>query len=321
MPRVALVLNPAARGAGAARLHVERACVGAGLEPPWVLRTTRADPGRGQAEEALAAGCHRVVVAGGDGTVREVAGVLARDAPATSAGEPPVLGVVPAGTANLAARGMGVPLAAPGRAARRAVSGPPRTVDLGQVQLRSSDGATRSLSFLVVVGVGHDARTLAELDPAAKARLGWLAYLTPGVRRLTSAARPVTVRLDGGQERTEQVWSVLAVNTARLPLRMQVVPGARMDDGLLHVVLVAPRHLADWGRVLRSGARVPLGRRSRPDLDHPALRHRHGRVLELGLPEAGPVQVDGDVVPDILGARIEVLPGALRVAGPTGARR
>lgn len=322
MPQVALVLNPASSGARSARLHVESVCAAAGLPAPRVLLTTPAAPGADQAAQVLSQGCRRIVVAGGDGTTRDVAGAVAEaTAEASDRAEPPVLGVVPTGTANLAARGMGIPVGSPGglaRAARRAVLGPGRPVDLGRVDLRCSDNAARTMPFLVLVGIGHDAQTLAALDPAAKARLGWLAYLTPGLQRLTSPALPVTVGLDQGKERREQAWSVLAVNAARLPMRFQVVPGARMDDGLLHVVLVAPRHLADWGKVLRSG--LGSGRRGRQHRDHPALRHRHGRLLTVSLPEPGPVQIDGDVVPDILEARIEVLPGALRVAGPLGHR-
>ncbi|WP_299518909.1 diacylglycerol kinase family protein [uncultured Serinicoccus sp.] len=304
MGSVALVLNPVARGAGAARRAVEEACREAGTGLPRVLPTTPEDPGAAQARAAVDAGCSRVVVAGGDGTVREVAGVVGTRA---------TLGIVPCGTANLAARNLGLPVRSPRAAARIAVSGAGRGVDLGRVELRHADGAVRTLSFLVVVGVGHDAQILAGLSATAKARTGWWAYVTPGLRRLGSPGLPVRVRLDDTEERAETAWSVLAVNGGRLPLGARLVPGAGalMDDGLLHLAVVRPRRARDWTSIGATG----LGVRRR---EHPALSYRTGRSVVVDLPAPGPVQVDGDVVPDILRVCIELLPAAVRVATKTG---
>ena len=314
--RVALVVNPVARKAARARREVEMACAAAGLPTPLVLTTTVEDPGPGQARAALDAGCRRVVVAGGDGTVRLVAGEVTR----ADDGE---LGIVPAGTADLAARSLGLARRPVRRAARVAVSAPARPVDLGVAELTRASGESDLEPFLVVVGVGHDAQILAGLDARAKARGGWLAYVTPGLRLLRRVDRPVTVQVDDGDgpmpapvaddtrdEHQERVWSVLVVNAARLPLGARVVPAARPDDGLLHLALVAPRSLVDWARIARTG----WGGRHRDDA---ALRYARGRVVTLRMPDA-PVQVDGDVVADIVGARVEIRPGALRVAGALG---
>lgn len=308
-PRVALVLNPASRRAGRARRAVEQACAAAGLGAPLVLTTTVQEPGESQARAALAAGIDRVVVAGGDGTVRRVAGVLAGQGVVQRAGPGAVLGVVPVGTANLFARGAGVGRRDLRTAARGAVTGPGRRLDLGRARLVDTGGRTSEHPFLVVVGVGHDADVVAALDPLLKRRLRWLAYFEPGLRRLTRPGRPVTLVLDGQVERSETLWSLLAVNTARLPLGARVVPHARPDDGLLHVVLVAPRRPWHWGRVVRTG----LGGRHTP---HPALRYEVGRELTVRPAEPAVVQVDGDVVTDIVTARITIEPGALMVAVP-----
>lgn len=304
-PRVALVLNPVSGRAEAARRAVEHVCAAAGLGQPLVLTTTVDEPGESQARAALAAGVERVVVAGGDGTVRVVAGVLGGANP----GEQPVLGIVPVGTANLFARGIGLRRRDLRAAARVAVNAPGRTLDLGRARVLDSGGRPSEHPFLVVVGVGHDADVVAALDPVLKRRLRWLAYFEPGLRRLSRPGRPVTLVLDGELERTESLWSLLAVNTARLPLGARVVPDARPDDGLLHVVLVAPRHVGDWGRVVRTG----LGGRHTP---HHALRYEAGRELMVRPAQPSVVQVDGDVVGDIVSARITIEPGALRVAAP-----
>ncbi|GAA4883832.1 diacylglycerol/lipid kinase family protein [Serinicoccus chungangensis] len=300
MGSVALVLNPVARGAARARHEVHAACARAGLEAPEVWTTTVAEPGAEQARAALDAGCTRVVVAGGDGTVREVAGVVGARA---------TLGIVPCGTANLAARNLGLLARGPRAAARLAVTGAAREVDLGLVEVRHADGSVRTLPFLVVVGVGHDAEILAGLSPAAKARTGWWAYVTPGLRRLGSPGTPVRVRVDDTDERAETAWSVLAVNGGRLPLGARLVPGAGavMDDGRLHVAVVRPRRVGDWASIGAAGLRVR--RRA-----HPALGYRSGTSVEVTLAAPGPVQVDGDVVTGCVSARAEVRARALRVA-------
>jgi diacylglycerol kinase family enzyme len=66
------------------------------------LETSADDPGRGMTKEAVAAQVDLVIGAGGDGTVRVVADGLA------GSGIP--MGLVPAGTANLLARNLDLPL-------------------------------------------------------------------------------------------------------------------------------------------------------------------------------------------------------------------
>ena len=159
-----------------------------------------------------------------------------------------------------------------------------------------------------MVGSGHDAHTLGALDPVQKARLGALAYFGPGVRRLRSPGHQLEVALDGGPAEAVVAWSVLAVSAARIP-GGEVVPGARLDDGLLHVALVTPRHGLDWGRVALAG----VGRRRR---DSAALRFRSGRSVVVRSSTPGPVQVDGDVVDGVSSWSATIEPGALVVAQP-----
>ncbi|MBO0825220.1 MAG: acylglycerol kinase family protein, partial [Actinobacteria bacterium] len=98
----AVVVN-GARVQDLARLRraCERAASAAGWQAPMMLPTTGADSGVGQARAAVEAGAALVVAVGGDGTVRACAQVLA--------GGPVPLAIIPAGTANLTARALGVP--------------------------------------------------------------------------------------------------------------------------------------------------------------------------------------------------------------------
>ncbi|GAA1179165.1 diacylglycerol kinase family protein [Ornithinimicrobium humiphilum] len=312
-PRVALVVNPVSRASATAVEAVTHASRDAGLGNPWILPTTVEQPGGAQARQAREAGVERVVVAGGDGTVRLVAGVLGERSPddgddARVGPARPTLGVVPTGTANLFARSALLPVADVRRAARLAVTGAGRPTDLGHARFEGPGGEAADHPFLVLAGLGHDAATLAAVRPSAKAGLRWLAYLLPGLGRLGSPGHALRLALDGEPVDAGPLWSLLAVNAARLPAGMRVVPGASLDDGELHTVLVSPRNLADWARIAATGTG-----RVAPH-DHPALRYRSGRTLVVESPEPVLAQVDGDVVPDIVRARVTVLAGALNVA-------
>ncbi len=326
---------------------VERACSDVGDPGPLVLSTTVRDPGPGQVREALARGARRIVVAGGDGTVRLVAGALATaaaganglpaatapaeeaapadataarhaTAPDDATGPPPahvVLGVVPVGTANLFARSALLGTRDLRQAARKAVSAPGRPTDLGRATLADAAGGWSSHPFLVVAGLGHDAATLAAVTPALKERLRWLAYFLPGVRRLRHAGHALDLIIDGATVDAGPLWTLLAVNAARLPAGARVVPGARLDDGVLHTVLVAPSGPLDWARIAATGlGRVGDGRGGRYPVDRPALRYRDARRVVVTSRDPVLAQVDGDVIPAIVGAELTLLPAALRVA-------
>src|SRR5699024_2146563 len=98
--QAALVINPTKAGADEARRLLLRISRENGWEDPLILETTEDDPGRGPAEEAVAAGVDVVIAGGGDGTVRAVADALV--------GTDVALGILPLGTGNLLARNLDV---------------------------------------------------------------------------------------------------------------------------------------------------------------------------------------------------------------------
>lgn len=168
----ALVVNStkADGGTGSLRRTLTAAVAAAGWEPLW-LETTSADHGRGAAARALREGASLVLVYGGDGTVREVTGTMA------GSGVP--LGLLPAGSGNLLARALGVPVTDLGAALRIALHGRDRPIDVARVA--GTDPVER---FCVMGGVGLDAAMIRDAPERWKALLGWLAYLGAAVRNL-----------------------------------------------------------------------------------------------------------------------------------------
>jgi diacylglycerol kinase family enzyme len=130
------------------------------------LETSVEDPGRAMTRQAVAEQVDLVIGAGGDGTIRYVADGLA------CSGIP--LGLVPAGTGNLLARNLDLPLEEVD-AIKVALSGQVRQIDL--VKITVDDRAPEH--FAVMAGIGVDAMIMDETDEDLKDKVG----SAPGQRK------------------------------------------------------------------------------------------------------------------------------------------
>ena len=262
----------------------------AGWEQPTFAETGHPDLGLGLARDALAAGARLVVAAGGDGTVRACAHALA------GTGVP--LAIVPRGTANLAARALGVPSRLDAALAA-GFGGRDRRVDLA-----GADG----MLFVAMAGIGLDAAVVGGTPDLLKRRLGWLAYVAGGVTRLAGRRCGFTLRLDGGPPLARLARSVVVGNVGLLPGGFALLPDARLDDGLLDVGILAPAGPA-WALVAR---RVVTGSRH-DDLN---LERYRARRVEIEAATELPREVDGEVITPGRSLTVTVRPGALLVRVP-----
>lgn len=306
VPRVGLVLNPRTTRALRARARLAQALEQAGGARPTVLATTVESPGAEQARQLLAAGVDLVVVAGGDGTVREVASALI--------GTEVPMAILPAGTANLFARNLGLHANRPGAAVSAALDGADLALDVGQVWVRTALSPERRegpLPFLVMAGIGRDARAVAATGQRLKGLLGWLAYLAVGAAEALRPALSMRVDLDG-EPHEVRTWTVLFGNCPRIRAGIRVFPQARPDDGVLEALQVPLHGVLDWVGVAAHGL-VGRPRRVR------ALEYSRTTRARIVPRDPQPVQVDGDVVTDVVELEVGVAAGALLVRVP-GAR-
>lgn len=125
--------------------------------------------------KAIDAGCDLILAAGGDGTINEAANGIA--------GSKILFGILPAGTANVLANEIGFSNR-PDHAAKQLLHAVPVRIALGV--LERPDRPRRR--FLLMAGVGLDARIVYELDLALKGKLGKLAYWHGGFKQF---GRPV----------------------------------------------------------------------------------------------------------------------------------
>ncbi len=280
----------------------------AGWPEPLVLTTTADDPGGRQAREAVRFGADLVVVAGGDGTLRHVAHELVQPGVVERGIR---LGVVPLGTANLFALNAGLYPASLEQSVATVVGLRDHRFDVWQAGLtfRDSGGeVTRADTFLVVCGIGRDARTVAKVPEGIKHTMGWVSYLTPAVVTMMAHRVGMRVQLDDNEPLDVRAWSVLAVNLGMLPAGIEMSTSAG-DDGVLEVLVVAPDKPWHWVGIAARGL-WHLHRRI------PGLVQSSARRIRVVPERPQPVQLDGDVIEGVRRLDVRVRERALRVLVP-----
>lgn len=304
--QVVAVVNPIKPAAKQARAEVIAACAEADWPEPEFVETTLDRPGGPQAREAVYAGADLVLALGGDGTVREVAyGV---------AGSRTQLGVVPLGTANLFARNVKILPARLSAMVRLAMHGVLARVDLGLAAFREYAGVgpwSHDLPFLVMAGIGEDARTVVETRDGLKDRLGWLAYLESGARHMLHKTIRMRIQFDGEPSHEVEAWSVLAGNCGRIPGGIEVFPDTLVDDGHLNVLQARIDSPLRWVGVAAQGLlklRTPAS----------GLHYRRAQQVTIAPAAPLPVQLDGDAYLPVGEARFRVWPRAIQIRLPPG---
>ncbi|MFF5637009.1 diacylglycerol/lipid kinase family protein [Streptomyces sp. NPDC012825] len=291
MRQFTAVVNPAAGGSSgvAALLPLARSLrqEGARLDTVYSRSLEHA---RELAHRAGERG-HVVLAVGGDGMAGCVGGALS--------GTDTLFGLVPAGRGNDFARALGLP-ADTRELARTLLHGEPRPVDT--IEVESAAHARTSVLGSVYAGIDAIANRHAN---ASRLLRGAASYYAGGLRAVL-AWKPATYRVtvDGvAHERTG--YTVVAANSGFYGFGRNIAPGARLDDGLLDVVVIhdtSKRHFFAVMNELKTGAHV-----RRPQVE--ILR---GREIRIEADRPLPYGTDGEV-DSVLPVTARVRPKSLRV--------
>lgn len=230
------------------------------------------------AEAARSGAFEAVVAAGGDSTIRGVAGGL------VGTGLP--LGVIPVGTGNVLAEELRLARTAPAVA---------RYLLRGEV-VRVWPGIANGELFLSMAGAGFDADVLLRLDEARKRRFGKLAYVGPVLRQLWSRRRRFEVLIDG---RPYPCTWLIATKVARYGGAFVIAPRQRLTDPGFHALVIdASSPMALAGVLAAVGLRV-VGR-------HPLVKTVACRNVTVAAGQDVAFQLDGERVD---GAALDVWAG------------
>ena len=311
LKRAAVVVNPTKfADLPSVRERITATCHAHGWGDPVFFETTAEDTGAGQAASAVREGVDLVCSLGGDGTVRNVAHALV--------GTEMPLGILPAGTGNLLARNLDLPVALE-NALEVALTGRNRRIDVGEVLVGAApEDATgtgteadaddpRPLHhFLVMSGLGMDAEIMAATNENLKNKVGWPAYMVSGLKSLVSPEFRVRIKVDDDMEFRRRARMVVIGNCGRLLGGLVLMPNARVDDGRLDAVIASPKGVVGWVPV---ATRVATRRRK----GHPTLDHKVCQEIRVRADRPIALQVDGDVIGEAAEVFARIRPAALTV--------
>jgi diacylglycerol kinase (ATP) len=263
------------------------------------LETAAEDPGRAMTQQAVAEQVDLVIGAGGDGTIRYVADGLAHT------GIP--MGLVPAGTGNLLARNLNLPLEEV-EAIEVALGGRVRLIDL--VRITVDDRAPEH--FAVMAGIGIDAMIMDETNEDLKDKVGSAAYFVAAAKALGRLPVRLKVQLDNNRPVRRHAMLCVIGNVGTLRGNLTLIPGASPEDGLLDLYIASPRRFGHWVKV----ALRLITRRAKKD---DQVDQHMGKTVRIMIDGKDNYQLDGDVVGESTTLFAEIQPDALAMCVPAQA--
>lgn len=245
------------------------------------------------ARRAAAKGADLMFVWGGDGTVQRCIDAVADTDTAVA--------ILPAGTANLLAANLNVPLDL-AEAVRVGLHGDRRRLDTGSVN---------GERFTVMAGAGFDARMISDADRDTKERLGRAAYVVTGIRNLRARGVGATIEVDGKRFFKGEVSCVLTANVGKILGGVEAFPHAQPDDGRLELGVVTARNPVQWAWTLGQLAR------GHPE-QSPFAKFTRGKQFRVQFDQKVRYELDGGARPASKKLRIKVRPGSVTVCVPAG---
>ena len=288
---VSVIINPIAGGRAEAvggRVELARRVVADCGETADISVTEQPGDVRARAKAARENAARLIVAWGGDGTVNEVASAVAfTDVP---------MAIVPSGSGNGLARELGI-AADPEAALRAALGARPRSIDVGEIDRRL---------FVNVAGLGLDAYVAARFNAGRSRRRGLAGYVGCTARAFLEYVPSLYEITTPDARLSTRALLVTLANSAQFGNGVRIAPAARVDDGVLDLVVVEERsRLASICRLpwLLAGSVDRIAAwSSRPvqevtiESDRPMLFH-----------------VDGEPVQGGTRLRARVHPGALKI--------
>ena len=246
------------------------------------------------AEAAAQSDCAMVVVAGGDGTVREVAHGL-------QGSQKPLL-IMPCGTENLLASEMGFDDTVE-TLIRAFESFTIRTLDMGKLNGRC---------FTSIAGIGFDGEIVRRVSSVRSGHIHHLDYVWPIWRTLWDHKFPqIRVEVDG-EEIYDGRGMVFVGNISRYAIGLQILSQADYSDGLLDVCVYK---CSNQYELVKHAVMTTFKRHTRSG----SVIYKQGSCIKVSSPVSVATEIDGDPGPN-LPLEINVIKQAVRVIVPPGAK-
>jgi YegS/Rv2252/BmrU family lipid kinase len=296
-PRIGVIIHEDKLLAGAGLEELRAALADGGCpDPPWYEVPKSKQAPKKVSKLIDKHEVERLLVWGGDGTVRRCVDHLLHE------GRDDVeVAVLPAGTGNLLAGNLGIPVDLRG-AVDVALHGEPRPIDVGLINDRQH--------FVVMAGAGFDALLIRDADESGmKDRYGRLGYLWAGVKNRNVSPARAAVHVDGYSWFTGDATTVIVGNVGTLTGGIPAFPNASPSDGRLDLGVVTARSATEWLRLFGSvfAHRVEAS---------PFAETTTARKIVVELDRTLPWEADGGDRDRTNLFEVQCLPGAISICQP-----
>jgi YegS/Rv2252/BmrU family lipid kinase len=261
-------------------------------EPIW-YEVSKSRQAPAAARRAVDDGADLLLLWGGDGTVQRCIDALS--------GSHVTIAVIPAGTANLLASNLGLPINLQG-AVEVALDGARRQLDVGVLN---------GERFSVMAGTGFDATLMQDTNRGRKDRFGRLAYVWSGARAVRSKPVKMRVEVDGRPWFKGRAGCLLLGNFGTITGQLSVFAQAEPDDGLLEIGVVTASNPIQWARVLTA---LATGRADKSRF----VRKARGAHVDVKLARRTAYELDGGARKPTRRLRATVEANAITVCVPEG---
>jgi YegS/Rv2252/BmrU family lipid kinase len=287
MTSVAVVAH-ARKTLGGGLPELRSVLAGAGIDDPQWFEVAKSKYAPKCVRQAIDQGADLLFVWGGDGMVQRCI-----DAVGT---EPVALAILPAGTGNLLARNLGVPVDLE-RAVDVGLHGARRTIDVGRVN---------GQRFAVMAGTGLDALMIRDADRSLKDRYGRVAYVWTGAKHLRLKPFRAKIDVDGTRWFEGPSGCILVGNVGKVFGGIEAFDDASPEDGLLELGVVTAKGVTQWTRAL---VRTAVGSADRSKF----VQTTKAKKIRIELDRKMPYELDGGDEKAVDRLKIRVEPAAVTI--------
>ena len=274
--------------------ELRRELAAQGVREPMWFEVDKSRRAQKRVREAIDAGAELLVIWGGDGMVQRCIDV--------AAGKHVSIAVIPAGTANLLATNLKIPMTI-ADAVKVALHGDSRTIDVGTIN---------GECFAVMGGAGFDGTIMEDVSSSAKERFGRVAYVRSGVKAMKARRVATDIEVNGDHWFHGPTSCVLVGNVGTVIGGLKVFEDATPDDGLLDLGVVSAEGTVQWARVL--GRIVAHSEMSRS----PFVRSTQAAKIDVRFAKKVPYEIDGGARGESDRLKIRVRPHAIAIRVPIG---
>ena len=213
-----------------------------------------------------------IAAVGGDGTISELVSILGKYNITIPAA------VIPAGTVNDFARANQIPLN-PITAAKELDTGNTKTIDT--IRINNTYAG-------YMVAFGNFMTSFAKVKRSVKNKVGRGAYLVKGLRTLLKLnPYRVSIKIDKLEMETDSVFTLVS-KISSVGSVEKLIPEAKPDDGLLHILNIEPIHVKDIVQLIYMAFTGNITK-------HPKVMYLTAEQVEIKTEDLKEMNIDGDL--------------------------